>query len=164
MRYGENAMALVKCPECGNAVSAEAPACPSCGFPVAAKVAAQSKPPPDTVLAEVRPSWWKFFWLLVFFWLIIPLIVAWARRASVKLRIYPGRITLERGLLSKSYREFDARDIRSVEIDQGLLARMVGIGDLTISTAATVDPDEDIDGIPDPKAVRDLILAQRPGQ
>ena len=157
-------MALVNCPECGNPVSTEAPACPSCGFPIAAKVAAQSKPAPDTVLAEVRPSWWKFFWLLVFFWLIIPLIVAWGRRASLKLRIYPGRITLERGLFSKSYREFDARDIRSVEIDQGILARMVGIGDLTISTAATVDPDEEIEGIPNPKAVRDLILAQRPGQ
>ena len=75
-------MALVKCPECGNAVSTEAPACPSCGFPIAAKIAAQSKPSPDTVLAEVRPSWWQFFWLLVFFWLIIPWIVAWSRRAS----------------------------------------------------------------------------------
>ncbi len=44
------------------------------------------------------------------------------------------------------------------------MARMVGIGNLTISTAATVDPDEEIEGIPDPKAVRDLILAQRPVQ
>jgi uncharacterized membrane protein YdbT with pleckstrin-like domain len=82
----------------------------------------------------------------------------------LKLRIYPGRITLERGLFSKSYREFDARDIRSVEIDQSIMARMVGIGDLTISTAATVDPDEEIEGIPNPKAIRDLILAQRPVQ
>ena len=156
-------MALVQCPECGNAVSAEAPACPSCGYPVAEKLAAQSKPAPTTVLAEVRPSWWQYFWLLCFGWLIVPWLVAWARRASLVLRVYPGRITLERGLFSKSYREFDARDIRSVEIDQGILARMVGIGDLTISTAATVDPDEDIDGIPDPKGVRDLILAQRQG-
>lgn len=77
------------------------------------------------------------------------------------LRIYPGRITLERGLLSKSYRELIVRDIRSIEIDQGLLARMVGIGDLTISTAATIDADEEIEGIPNPKAVRDLIVAQR---
>jgi len=157
-------MALVKCPECGNAVSAEAPACPSCGYPVAAKLAAQSKPAPNTVLAEVRPSWWEYFWLLCFCWLIVPWIVAWARRASLVLRVYPGRITLERGLFAKSYREFDARDIRSVEIDQGILARMVGIGDLTISTAATVDPDEEIEGIPDPKGIRDLILAQRQSQ
>jgi uncharacterized membrane protein YdbT with pleckstrin-like domain len=71
---------------------------------------------------------------------------------------------LERGLLSKSYRELIVRDIRSVEVDQSLLARMVGIGDLTISTAARVDADEEIEGIPNPKAVRDLILAQRQSQ
>jgi len=71
---------------------------------------------------------------------------------------------LERGLLSKSYRELIVHDIRSVEIDQSLLARMVGIGDLTISTAARVDADEEIEGIPNPKAVCDLILAQRQGQ
>jgi len=57
-----------------------------------------------------------------------------------------------------------ARDIRSIEIDQGLLARMAGIGNLTISTAATIDADEEIQGVPDPKAIRDLILVQRQGQ
>jgi uncharacterized membrane protein YdbT with pleckstrin-like domain len=158
-------MALINCPECGNQVSTAAPACPSCGFPVATHTGeAAAQPANDTLLAEVRPSWWRFFWHLFFFWLIIPPIIAWARRASVVLRIYPGRVTLERGLLSKSYREFVARDIRSIEIDQSLLARMVGIGDLTISTAATVDADEEIEGVPHPKAVRDLILAQRQGQ
>ena len=156
-------MALISCPECGNQVSTAAPACPSCGFPVAAQTT-RAQAAPDTLLAEVRPSWWRFFWHLIFFWLIVPLLVAWGRRASVVLRIYPGRVTLERGLLSKSYREFMARDIRSIEIDQGLLARLVGIGDLTISTAATVDADEEIEGIPNPKAVRDLILAQREGR
>ncbi len=157
-------MALIDCPECGKEVSTAAATCPSCGFPVAVQAAQAAQPAHDTLLAKVRPSWWNFFWYLCFCWLIVPLIVAWWRRASVSLRIYPGRIMLERGLVSKSYREFMARDIRSIEIDQGLLARMVGIGDLTISTAATVDPDEEIQGIPDPKAIRDLILAQRQGQ
>jgi len=156
-------MALINCPECGKQVSTAAATCPSCGFPVATQ-AAEARPAHDTLLTEVRPSWWRFFWYLFFFWLIIPPIIAWARRASVVLRIYPGRVTLERGLMSKSYREFVARDIRSIEIDQSVLARMAGIGDLTISTAATVDADEEIEGIPDPKTVRDLILAQRQGQ
>ncbi|MGD0057825.1 MAG: PH domain-containing protein [Verrucomicrobiia bacterium] len=156
-------MALIDCPECGKQVSTAAGACPSCGFPVASQVA-QPQVVPDKLLAEVRPSWWHFFWYLVFCWLIVPLIIAWCRRRSVVLRIYPGRITLERGLLSKSYRELIVRDIRSVEIDQSLLARLVGIGDLTISSAARVDADEEIEGIPNPKAVRDLILAQRQGQ
>ena len=38
---------------------------------------------------------------------------------------------------------------------------MVGIGDLTIATAATVEASEQIKSIPDPQGVRDLILAQR---
>jgi len=157
-------MALMNCPECGKEVSTVAVTCPSCGFPVAAQATQAAQPAHDTQLAEVRPSWWNFFWYLCFCWLIVPLIVAWWRRRSVVLRIYPGRIMLERGLVSKSYREFMARDIRSIEIDKGLLARIVGIGNLTISTAATVDPDEEIEGIPDPKGIRDLILAQRQGQ
>lgn len=157
-------MALIDCPECGRQVSTAAAACPACGYPVASSQQPQPQAERNRLLAEVRPSWWKFFWYLVFAWLIVPWIVAWSRRRSVVLRIYPGRITLERGLLSKSYRELIVHDIRSVEIDQGLLARIVGIGDLTISTAARVDADEEIGGISNPKAVRDLILAQRHDQ
>jgi uncharacterized membrane protein YdbT with pleckstrin-like domain len=135
---------------------------------VAEKVTTTDQPSPDaapdTLLAEVRPSWWRFFWYLVFCWLIVPWLVAWWRRASVVLRVFPGRLTIERGIISKSYREFMARDIRSIDIDQSILARMVGIGDLTISTAATVDAAERVEGVPDPAAIRDLILAERKGQ
>ncbi|MCX6899432.1 MAG: zinc ribbon domain-containing protein [Verrucomicrobia bacterium] len=158
-------MALINCPECAKQVSTSAQSCPSCGYPIAASQTPKAPPPnSDELLAEVRPSWWEFFWHLVFFWLIVPLIVAWWQRASVVLRIYPGRITLERGLFSKCYREFLAKDIRSLDIDQGVLARLVDIGDLTISTAATVDASEEIGGIPHPKQVRELIISQRHGQ
>jgi len=62
--------------------------------------------------------------------LIVPPVVAWWQRASMVLRVYPGRVTLERGVFSKCYREFLAKDIRSLDIDQGVLARMVDIGTL----------------------------------
>jgi len=162
-------MALIKCPECLRAVSSAAVACPTCGYPVAAKQAAPAQsttsPPSATeLLAEVRTSWWWYFWHLFFFWLIVPPLIAAWRRASVVLRVYPGRVTIERGLFSKCFREFLVRDLRSVDIDQGLLARIVGIGDLSISTAATVDASEQLHGIPHPHAVRDLILKQREGR
>lgn len=160
-------MALINCPECGKQVSTAAQSCPSCGYPIAtqASQASQEPPPnPDVLLAEVRPSCWQFFWHWVFFWLIVPPLVAWWCRASVVLRVYGGRITIERGIFSKSYREFLAKDIRSMDIDQGLLARLVDIGDLTISTAATVDAAERIQGIPQPKQIREMILSQRHDQ
>jgi membrane protein YdbS with pleckstrin-like domain len=161
-------MALINCPECGRQVSTAATACPACGFPVAEKAVEQTGQPAESaasvreeLLLEVRTSWWKYFWLLFFFWLIVPLIVALCRRASTILRIYTNRITLERGLFSKCYQDYLLRDIRSIDVDQSFLARLVGIGDITISTAATVEAAEKIEGIPDPKGIRELILTQR---
>jgi hypothetical protein len=157
-------MPLINCPECGRQVSTEAQTCPGCGYPVAAKLAA-SQPPAgaarDELLREVRPSWWHFFWYLFFFWLIVPPIIALCRRAATILRVYANRVTLERGLFSKCYQDFIPRDIRSIDVDQSFLQRLVGIGDITISTAATVEAAEKVEGIPDPKGVRELILAQR---
>jgi uncharacterized membrane protein YdbT with pleckstrin-like domain len=107
------------------------------------------------------PSWWGYFWHLFFFFLIIPPIIAWWQRGSTVLRVFPGRITLDRGRLSKCFREFMIQDIRAVDIDQGFISRIVGIGDLTISTAASADATEKVNGIPDPHRVRELILAER---
>jgi hypothetical protein len=163
-------MALIDCPECGKQVSTEARACPNCGYPVAARLGdkqstpgAVAKSKSASILAEVRPSWWGYFWYLFFFWLIVPPLVAYFRRASTVLRIYPERITVERGLFSKCYQDYNPRDIRSIDIDQGFFQRVIGIGDLTISTAASAEASERLNAIPDPKGVRDLILAQRGG-
>ena len=161
-------MALIECPDCEKRVSTEAHACPNCGYPVADKLAQKpaagtGSPTAQTAepLAEVRPSWWGYFWHLFFFWLIVPPIIAYFSRASTVLRIFPERITLARGLLSKCYRDYNPRDIRSIDVDQGFLQRMVGVGDLTISTAASAEGAEKIKSIPDPMGLRDLILAQR---
>ncbi len=164
-------MALFNCPECKQPVSTEAHTCPHCGFPIAEKIAQQ--PPTDAEgvgaaarepLAEVRPSWWGYFWYFFFFFLIVPPIIAIFRRNATVLHIFPDRIRLTRGLMSRCYRDYKPRDIRSIDIDQTLLQRMVGIGDLSISTAATSEASEQMKSIPNPQAVRDLILGQRRGQ
>lgn len=156
-------MALIDCPECRNPVSSEARACPSCGFPVAEKLAAASpvSPPTRILLAEVHPSWWGYFWYWVFFFLIVPPVVAWLKRSATVLRVYADRITIERGILSKCYQDYHPRDIRSVDVDQTFFQRLLGIGDLMISTSATAEGSEELNSIPDPQAVRELILAQR---
>jgi hypothetical protein len=159
-------MPLIPCPECGREVSTEATTCPACGFPVAEKAAAPAPAPvrPDELLAEVRPSWWRYFWWLLFAWLLVPLLVAWLKRSATVLRVYRERITLKRGILSKCERELFVRDIRSIDIDQSFLGRLVGIGDLSIASAASADAVESVEGVPDPQRIRDLIIEQRQGQ
>jgi membrane protein YdbS with pleckstrin-like domain len=165
-------MALIACPECGNQVSTEATACPACGFPPterrnaatvspAAQASAVDAVGSQSVLLQVRPSWWNFGWHLLFFWLVVPLVIALYRRHSFVLRVYSDRVSVEEGFWSKESSEFFIKDIRSIDVRQGVWGRMVGIGDVTISTAATVDAAEEARGVPQPNRVKELLIAQR---
>ena len=165
-------MALIACPECAKEVSTEARACTACGYPLAERGGAVT-PSPETqasamdavdtqaVLLEVRPSWWNFGWHLLFFWLLVPLLVALYRRHSFVMRIYSDRVSVEEGFWSKESSEFFIKDIRSIDIRQGVWGRLVGIGDVTISTAATVDAAEEARGVPQPKHIKELLISQR---
>ncbi len=162
-------MALITCPECGKQVSTEANACPGCGFPVAQRLAsaptsqaqATDRLNAQVVMREVRPSWWNFGWHLAFCWLVIPLLVALYRRHSYLMRIYSDRVSIEEGFWSKETSEFFIKDIRSIDVRQGVWGRMAGIGDVTISTAATVDAAETASGVADPNQIKDMLIAQR---
>ena len=137
-------MALITCPECGKEVSTEAKACPACGYPVAERSGPAPSSPEaqartvdsQAVLLEVRPSWWNFGWHLLFFWLLVPLVVALYRRHSFVMRIYSDRVSIEEGFWAKETSEFFIKDIRAIDVHQGVWGRLVGIGDVTISTAA----------------------------
>ncbi len=116
----------------------------------------------EKLLLEARPSWWKFFWHLLFFWLLlIPLAVALWKRASLVLRVYDDRISLRRGLFGREVRDVFIADVRTIEVRQSFLQRLVGIGDLEIDTAAADEDEITAAGLPRPQAIKDLILRQR---
>lgn len=164
-------MALIICPECGQEVSSEARACLACGYPLADRGVAAPLPEAQataldavdtqTVLLEVRPSWWNFFWHLLFGWLLVPLLIALYRRHSFVMRIYSDRVSVEEGFWAKESSEFFIKDIRSIDVRQGVWGRLVGIGDITISTAATVEAAEAARGVAQPKRIKELLIAQR---
>ncbi len=116
----------------------------------------------DKVLLEVRPSWWGFFWHLVFFWLIIPLIVALWKRASLVLRVYDDRILLETGVLSKDVKEIFISDVRAIDVSQTFFQRIFKTGDILIHTAGTEDREELFARhVHDPMGIKELINNQR---
>ena len=115
----------------------------------------------DRVLLEVRPSWWGFFWHLIFFWLIIPLIIALWKRASLVLRVYDDRVVLERGVLSKDVKEIFIADIRAIDVSQSFFQRIIGAGDIMLATAGTEGYEEVARGVHDPMGVKELVISQR---
>ena len=113
------------------------------------------------VLLEVRRSWWTLGWDLLFSWLLVPLLIALYLRHSWVMRIYPDRVAVEEGFFAKESTEFFIRDIRSIDVRQSVWCRLGGIGDVTISAAATVDAAEEARGVPRPNRIKDLLIAQR---
>ena len=89
----------------------------------------------DSPILEIRPSWWRFFWHLVFCWLIVPLVVAFIKRNSLVLRVYGDRLNLEMGWLSKRIVDIYIADIRTIEVKQSFWQRMLNIGRLEVDTA-----------------------------
>ena len=115
----------------------------------------------ELILLRARPSWWNYFWYLLFFWLVLPLIVALVKRWSLLLIIYNDRIELTKGFLSKHVKEIFITDIRTIDIKQSFLQRILGFGDVRIATAGTAEYEDEMPGMPDPGKIRTIILQRR---
>lgn len=115
----------------------------------------------EKLLLETRPSWWNFFWHIVFCWLVIPILVALWKRAALVMRVTEEKVILEKGVLSKNSKEIFISDIRTIDVKQSLLQRIFKIGDIMIATAGTGGYEDVAYGLPDPKGVKDLISGQR---
>ena len=115
----------------------------------------------DKALLKAQPSWWNFFWYLFFGWLIIPLFIAAWKRAGLILQVYPDRVVLERGVLSKHITQVLISDIRSLDTRYGVVQRIFRVGDVWIGTAGMSGYEIVARGLPNPKRIANIILKQR---
>lgn len=109
--------------------------------------------PNDSKLLNLAYMTLMFFGVLGF----ISLASWWLRVINIRLIVTNERVTLRMGVLSKNIREVFLSDIRSVQINQSFLQRILNVGHMEISSAATADAEISIDGIPNPNQVKKLI-------
>jgi len=81
----------------------------------------------------------------------------WLRVVNIRLIVTNERVTFRMGILSKNIREVFLSDIRSVQINQRFMQRILNTGHVEISSAATAESEISIDGIPNPNKVKKLI-------
>lgn len=92
---------------------------------------------------------------------VIIFINWWITVINTRLTVTASKVTLREGILSKKIHEIFITDIRSVQIDQNLLQRILGTGTLEVSGAATEAAEIRIDGIPDAYKVKECIDKHR---
>jgi uncharacterized membrane protein YdbT with pleckstrin-like domain len=174
----------MRCTQCGFDTVAGAAFCSRCGTRMyAAKPAAVR----EYALAEYRPSLWYYAgnflagaiaigggaailhrnfdnWrpgALVIAIGILICLIAFARSRSIKWSVTSDRLIDRRGILASRRREMELADIRSVEVSQRVIQRMIGLGDLTIASAASADYAIRLNDIRNPENAAETIRKAR---
>ena len=91
--------------------------------------------------------------MILFFW--------WLEVINTRLMVTNERVTLKSGILSKNIREVFLSDIRSVQINQRFLQRIMGTGHIEVASAGSADAEILIDGIPRAYEVKKIIDEHR---
>lgn len=82
---------------------------------------------------------------------IVTLIYAQVSRISTAYRLFPDRLEVVSGILSRRIENVDLFRVRDVGMKQGLLGRMLNFGDLYLHSTDSSTPDLHIQGIDAPE-------------
>ena len=98
------------------------------------------------------------FWLIVFFWLVIPLIIQIARILSAKcysIEFYDNKIVVKSGVLSKQENQSVFGGVYSVSISQSFLGRIFNYGSVRVDCPGKWDVDTE--SIKNPSALKKYL-------
>jgi len=139
------------------------------------------------MLAKVRPSLWfysRFFivavlligfgirilyvarsgWQIAFALIaagVLMIIAGILARRTVSWNVTSDRIVEKRGLLASHRREMELADIRSIEVSQRALQRLLGLGSVTIASAASADFMIRMTDIANPNQIAEMVRQAR---
>lgn len=122
--------------------------------------------PGETVVRLGRLSLWSFWHLILFGILLAPvgiglvlLVIAWVRWRSTEVGVTTRRVIVKTGFISRKTVEVNLAKVESLQVEQGVIARMLDYGTLVIAGTGTTH--EPIRGVAEPMAFRKaFIVAQ----
>jgi membrane protein YdbS with pleckstrin-like domain len=83
-----------------------------------------------------------------------------ARLRTTRYRLTNQRLVVEAGLLSRGMLEVDLRSVDDLAFHQGPVERLLGIGSVTVVSSDKTAPRLRLQGVKDPRGVRELIRTQ----
>ena len=142
-------------------------------------------PPPDPLL-RIRPSLRSFAGLyavlglvcVAIWWLgarfdtgLSPLVIAvagpiplligiaysWLVRLGAEYRLYPDSLEIQTGLIARNVDNLQFFRVRDLRLRQSLLGRLLGVGDVDVTSTDQTTPHLTIRGVANPRAVYDAL-------
>jgi uncharacterized membrane protein YdbT with pleckstrin-like domain len=107
---------------------------------------------------RAHPFWFVFSVLLIAaFGLGILILLYWyIKTRATTITVTDNDIMYEKGILSKDRTSVSLRHIRAVQVTQGFINRILGVGTVEISTAGD-EPEFTVKDMPDPHEIREAI-------
>ncbi len=88
---------------------------------------------------------------------LIGFLVWWIKCKSVRLHITDERTLLVEGILSRYSTEVRHEDVRNLQVEQGAIQRLLGVGRIEISSSGQSTMEIVVNGVPDPQGIADII-------
>ena len=120
------------------------------------------------VLAAVL-IWWLGFTVgrdrigsgIVVFLGLLPIVVGflytWLIRISTEHRVFHDSLEVESGIVSRRIENIQLFRVRDIGLKQGILARILNFGDITVASTDQSNPHFTLRGIDDPRALYDTL-------
>lgn len=127
-------------------------------LPLLARFFASTLPDLDRAAKLVRTTW--IVTAILFVIEVLMFLVAWIRLRSTHYIVTNQRVLIEQGIFSKTVDEIDLRYIDDSSFSQGILDRLLGIGNVTLVSSDKTNPRYVLRSINNPRGVRETIRSQ----
>ena len=95
-------------------------------------------------------------YLNLFLSAVIFMAIAWSR-ISRHYRVTDQRVITMKGILTKATKEIDIKDIRSINVAQGMLQRLFGIGNIEFTSASGIVKEVTFLNVKNPEQLKEKI-------
>lgn len=117
----------------------------------------------EPILYEEHPAMFRSNPLLFILCAItvIPLAIWYLNSRSTTLIVTDDQTTLKKGLLSKHTNDVFHENVRNIQVKQSFFQRIMGVGYVGISSAGQSGVEIEVDGMPDPERIKQIIDEHR---
>ena len=107
--------------------------------------------------ANLSPGYQKGLWIFFCVFIVCAAGDMMIRRMKVMLIVKPDEIALELGLVGRHSVEISTKNIRTIQVKQSVMQRLLNVGDILVASAGTDNYEIYAGNMPDPHTIRNLM-------